>query len=73
MELYAARVFAALTAEASNAEMPTDHMAALCAVYRQALRGSDSIFLCGMLGAKSAGLPGKLSSAVAAFFQANID
>ena len=42
-------------------------------MYRQALRGSDSICLCGMLGAESAGLPEKLSAAVAAFFQANID
>lgn len=73
VERYAARVFAALTAEASNAKTPTDHLAALCAVYRQALRGSDSICLCGMLGAESAGLPEKLSAAVAAFFQANID
>lgn len=73
VERYTARVFAALKAQAANAETPTDHLAALCAVYRQALKGSDSICLCGMLGAESAGLPPKLAAAVAAFFQANID
>lgn len=73
VERYTARVFAALTEEAANAETPADNLAALCAVYRQALKGSDSICLCGMLGAESAGLPDKLATAVAAFFHANID
>ncbi|MFT5487829.1 MAG: TetR/AcrR family transcriptional repressor of nem operon [Alphaproteobacteria bacterium] len=73
VERYAARVLSALADEAANAETPVDHLAALCAVYRQALKGSDSICLCGMLGAESAGLPTKLADAVATFFQANID
>lgn len=73
VERYAERVFAALHAEAANAETPAEHLAALCAVYRQALKSSDSICLCGMLGAESFGLPDKLAEAVAAFFQANID
>lgn len=73
VERYTARVFSALASEAANAETPADHLAALNAVYRQALKGSDSICLCGMLGAESAGLPPKLADTVAAFFQANID
>ena len=73
VDRYTARVFDALAAEAANAKTPADHLAALSAVYRQALKGSDSICLCGMLGAESAGLPPKLAASVAAFFQANID
>lgn len=73
VERYVARVFAAVEAAASDAQTPADKLRAYCSVYRQALTGSDSICLCGMLGAESAGLPDKLAAAIAAFFDANLD
>ena len=73
VERYTERVFAALTAETANTETPIDYLTAFVSVYRHALKGSDSICLCGMLGAESAGLTEKLAAAVAAFFQENID
>jgi TetR/AcrR family transcriptional regulator, transcriptional repressor for nem operon len=46
---------------------------AFIGIYRAALVGSDSICLCGMLGAECSGLPPSLAVAVADFFRANVD
>lgn len=72
VERYSERFFAALNAEAANALRPVDKIAAFCKTYEAALKSSDKICLCGMLGAESCGLPEELSKAVAGFFEANI-
>ena len=65
---YADRFFAALD------DTPADtRLAAYCATYRAALRGSDRICLCGILGAESCGLPDELHNAVQSFFQRNLE
>lgn len=68
VERYADRFFAAL-----NAEPPDARLAKYCATYRAALRGSDRICLCGMLGAESCGLPDGLRDVVNAFFRRNLN
>ncbi len=69
---YSERFFAALNEQAATAKSPKDKIAAFCKTYEQALKTSDKICLCGMLGAESCGLPEDLSKAVAGFFEANI-
>ena len=73
VERYAARFFAALEALSADASSPGQRIAAYCTTYRAALTGSNSLCLCGLLGAEINSLPKDLARAVAAFFQANID
>lgn len=73
VQRYAKCFFDAVEAKAARAETPKDRLRAFAQIYRDALVGSDRICLCGMLGAESCGLPPMISTAVAAFFQSNID
>lgn len=66
---YSERFFEALNA---RAETEDNKLKAFAAIYREALVGSDSICLCGMLGAESCGLPEVLNTEVSEFFIANI-
>ena len=66
------REIADLEKRAAKSETPKDRLTALCKTYRHALRSSDKICLCGLLGAEKSGLPEKLGRAVVAFFEANI-
>ena len=70
---YAARVIATVEEAAGDAITSSGKLRTLCSIYRQALTDSDRICLCAMLGAESCGLPDKLATAVAAFFQTNVD
>ncbi len=70
---YSAQFFADLEVRSARAVTPADLIAAFCDTYRQALIQADKICLCGMLGAETCGLPLELSTAVAEFFDANID
>ncbi len=70
---YRARFFEALDTAAANASNFDARLQACIGVYRTALVGSDSICLCGMLGAECSGLPPSLADAVADFFKANVD
>jgi len=72
VERYSERFFAAVNARAAKAKTPKEKVAAFCKTYEEALKTSDKICLCGLLGAESCGLPEDLSKAVAAFFDANI-
>ncbi len=69
---YSDRFFTTLEAHAVQSQTPKDRLSAYCKTYRQALRASDKMCLCGLLGAETCGLPDRLRSAVAAFFDANI-
>lgn len=70
---YRARFFEALDAATAHANTSDARLRAFAGVYRVALVGSESICLCGMLGAECSGLPPSLAAAVADFFKANID
>ncbi len=72
VERYSQRFFAAVNAHAAKAKTPKEKIAAFCKTYEEALKTSDKICLCGLLGAESCGLPENLAKAVAAFFEANI-
>ena len=69
---YSERFFQALEARAAKAITPEEKLAAFCEIYRNSLKSSDKVCLCGLLGAETGGLPDVLSHAVAAFFEANI-
>ena len=70
---YRARFFEALDAATVNASGFDARLRAFVGVYRAALIGSDSICLCGMLGAECSGLPPALAAVVADFFKVNVD
>jgi TetR/AcrR family transcriptional repressor of nem operon len=70
---YEERFFAAVETKATKGKTSDERVRAFAHVYRDALVSSDKICLCGMLGAESCGLPPILSSAVASFFQRNIE
>ena len=72
VERYSERFFSAVNERAAKAKTPKDKIAAFCKTYEDALKTSDKICLCGLLGAESCGLPDGLSKAVAAFFDGNI-
>jgi len=72
IERYSNRVFDAMELAASDAEVPEDYIDAMIGVYRSALKESDRICLCGMLGAESAGLPATMAEAVSEFFTKNV-
>jgi TetR/AcrR family transcriptional repressor of nem operon len=69
---YSDRFFADLEEKTVGARTPEDRLRAFCNAYRDALKQSDKICLCGMLGTESCGLPVVLADAVAAFFEANL-
>lgn len=70
---YRARFFEALGVATANANNLDARLRAFSRVYRSALVESESICLCGMLGAECSGLPPALAAAVADFFKANVD
>ena len=70
---YSERVLASLDEASRTARSPQDHLESLINVYREALKGTDRICLCGILGAESSGLPPDVADAVSRFLQANID
>lgn len=70
---YADKIFAALREKCGDASSANDYLDALISVYREALRGSDRICLCGILGAESSGLPPEVAGEVSGFLNANID
>jgi len=69
---YSERFFCALEQRAAKAKTPKNCLMAFCDTYCQALKDSDKICLCGLLGAETCGLPDQLKLAVAEFFTANI-
>ena len=73
VERYSERFFAALEKRAEKSETSQQCLAAFCKTYRLALTTSGKICLCGLLGAESCGLPERLKSSVADFFDANIN
>lgn len=73
IDRYQSRFFAAVEVESGKAKNPEEQIRAFTRVYRKALVESDRICLCGMLGAESCGLPKPVSTAVAAFFERNIN
>lgn len=73
VERYSKAFFKKLEQEAGASGAVDGKLKAMVDTYGEALRHSDSICLCGMLGAEISGLPESLSSAVNSFFQANID
>lgn len=73
VQRYSEMFFEAVDAKAARAKVPGSRIRAFAQVYRDALVGSEQICLCGMLGAESCGLPPVVSTAVAEFFQSNID
>lgn len=73
VERYQKRFFAQVEAAGAKARTDEERLAAFVSVYRDALKQSDRMCLCGILGAESSGLPPRLAEAVAAFFKANID
>ena len=70
---YLTRFFNMLDERAVGLEDADAKFRAFCEVYRLALVKSDSLCLCGVLGAESGGLPRPLAEGVNAFFQANVD
>lgn len=70
---YQDRFFAALEDDTGQLSSSTERVSAFTKAYRNALVGSDTICLCGMLGAESAGLPEPVAQAVSGFFEKNID
>ena len=70
---YSIRFFKMLDERAAGLEDADARFHAFCEVYRLALVQSDSLCLCGVLGAESGGLPAPLAEGVNAFFQANVD
>jgi len=73
IERYSIRVFDALGRKSAASTSPKENIEAMVDVYRSALKESDRICLCGMLGAESAGLPATMADAVADFFKKNVD
>jgi TetR/AcrR family transcriptional regulator, transcriptional repressor for nem operon len=69
---YEARFFHQLNEATVSANSFDERLRAFIGVYRAALVSSDSICLCGMLGAESSGLPHPVGAAVAGFFKANV-
>ena len=67
---YSKRFFESLQEKTKTTSNTLD---AFCQTYRAALTQSDTMCLCGVLGAETYGLPEPLSQDVTAFFQANID
>ncbi len=72
VDRYHARFFENLDGLAKDAITPKDHIQAICETYRAALRSSEAICLCGILGAESWSLPDALAARVNEFFDANI-
>ena len=72
VDRYAQQFFEALNTRAAGANSPNEKLRAFCDTYRDALVASDSICLCGILGAESASLPDALSNHVTDYFAANI-
>ncbi len=73
VERYTASFFDTLNENIGNAEDVPTKIEAFCKTYAFALKGSEKICLCGILGAETSGLPSQLSEQVSQFFQANID
>ena len=73
IDRYQERFLAAIEAETADAKTAEQYVLAFTRVYRQALVSSDKMCLCGLLGAESSGLPEPVASAVASFFETNID
>ncbi len=69
---YSDGFFAGLAGRVTPAFSAQQKLQAFCDSYRDALKRSDLICLCGMLGAESGGLPDPVAEAVAAFFEANV-
>jgi len=69
---YSERFFQTLAQNTFEAATAREKLTGFCETYRQALVSSDSICLCGMLGAESCGLPEAMTTKVAGFFTANI-
>ncbi len=73
IERYQSRFFEAVTAETEEARSTKEMVRAFTRVFRNALVESDRICLCGMLGAETCGLPERVSSAVADFFEQTVN
>ncbi len=70
---YRARFFDQLNEATAAASSFDERLRAFIGVYRAALVSSDSICLCGVLGAECSGLPQPVGAVVAEFFKANVD
>ena len=73
VERYFERFFYALADRAANTTNSNELIAAFCQTYQAALKSSDKMCLCGLLGAEICGLPEPVGNSVRAFFNANID
>ena len=73
VERYGERFFEALNGQAGAAQTADANLDAMISTYRAALRGSDRICLCGILGAESSGLPDEVSTTVRKFLDKNIE
>lgn len=69
---YADGFFDALARETAQAQSPRAKISGYCATYRAALRASDAMCLCGVLGAEISSLPDAVARSVDDFFQRNI-
>ena len=73
VERYSGRFFDALTERAADAANSKEQIVAFCGNYQTALKSSDKMCLCGLLGAEICGLPEPVGNSVRAFLNANID
>lgn len=73
VERYSDRLFAELNKLSGSAQSGKEQIEAFCKSYQFALKSSDKMCLCGLLGAEISGLPDVVGDAVRAFLNANID
>lgn len=73
VERYSKRFFENLKTKLADTETSQDKLRAFIETYGSALKQSDAICLCGILGAEISSLPEPLARAVNTFFKANLD